>query len=71
MNHYVMVIGHYDSTFVGPFVGADAAELWAWAERTTKPQFDFCPMSESDMRDNLKEFGAVPIYTPAEARGEE
>ena len=64
-----MVQGHYDTTFIGPFDSAEAAELYAKTEGSTKPQFEFCPYSESDMNDNLEEFGAVPIYTVAEAHG--
>jgi hypothetical protein len=64
MKFYVNVLGSYDCTFVGPFSTHEAAEAWASNEKPGKPQFDFYPMSENDMRANIAEFGECAIQEP-------
>lgn len=65
--HFVQIIGTQDSVFVGPFATHDEAEAFAGKNRKGRENTaDFYPMSESDMRENIAEFGEVPIYTAEE-----
>jgi len=60
---YIFVQGSYDCTFVGPFATQSAAEAWIMEHRA--PQFDYHTQTETDMRENMREFGDCPIQAPA------
>lgn len=64
MNWYVMVQGSYDCVFVGPFDNEGAAETWAAHQRSIKPQFEYYPYHEENMRANIAEFGECAIQAP-------
>jgi hypothetical protein len=73
VQNYVFVYGALDMLYVGPF--ADEASAQAYAERgragnATRSgagaSFEFHLITEAAMRENIAEYGELPIRTPEE-----
>ncbi len=65
--HYILVLGSYDSGFIGPFPNREYAESYMEVRRIVAPQFEYSVFTEVEMRENVRDFGECAVYEPVNA----